>query len=187
MESKDQEGTQSVVDQPNGRDKTELFEVNWEEVDIEELKKGYMRNADYTQKTQDISKEKRDGSFTKEELKSELLAELQSDKSETLKKVFLDKNEIKDDSDFYKDLDTTFTELMWSRPKTPENTEKFLAIAFREVKQTSKHLEEYEKTLWKANIAGVWNANQGKTKTKTKNYEKVLPWFKQGSQWMESW
>lgn len=40
----------------NGQEKnTQQIEVNWEMVDIEELKKGYLRQSDYTKKTSELA------------------------------------------------------------------------------------------------------------------------------------
>lgn len=43
----------------NGQEQnTQKIEINWELVDIEELKKGYLRQSDYTKKTQELAKQK---------------------------------------------------------------------------------------------------------------------------------
>ena len=43
------EGTSTEVEQPV------MVEIDWQQVDIEELKKGYLRQSDYTKKTQEIA------------------------------------------------------------------------------------------------------------------------------------
>lgn len=42
-------GTSTEVEQPV------MVEIDWQQVDIEELKKGYLRQSDYTKKTQEIA------------------------------------------------------------------------------------------------------------------------------------
>jgi len=37
---------------------TQQIEINWEMVDIDELKKGYLRQSDYTKKAQELAREK---------------------------------------------------------------------------------------------------------------------------------
>lgn len=37
---------------------TQKIEINWEMVDIDELKKGYLRQSDYTKKAQELAREK---------------------------------------------------------------------------------------------------------------------------------
>lgn len=44
-----------ISEQPHG----EMVEVNWEQVSLEELKRGYMRQSDYTRKTQEIAELKK--------------------------------------------------------------------------------------------------------------------------------
>lgn len=50
------EGTAEVVDWAASTE--EFVEVNWEKISKDELVKGYMRQSDYTKKTQEISKER---------------------------------------------------------------------------------------------------------------------------------
>ena len=50
----------STSEQPNGSQEVETFEVNGEQVTKDELINGYMRGADYTRKTQDLSKQRKE-------------------------------------------------------------------------------------------------------------------------------
>lgn len=50
-----QHGTSEVVEQPSISDDLEV-EVNGEKLSISELKNGYMRQSDYTRKTQELKK-----------------------------------------------------------------------------------------------------------------------------------
>lgn len=47
-------------DQPEEESSEEMIEVDGEEFTLEEIKKGFMRNKDYTRKTQDVSQQKRE-------------------------------------------------------------------------------------------------------------------------------
>lgn len=72
MESNDQANEQSYNDQPQdgGSEQPQtdsLIDVNWEKIDIEELKKWYLRQSDYTRKTQELSKLKKESELTPEE------------------------------------------------------------------------------------------------------------------------
>lgn len=42
----------------NQEQNTQQIEINWEMVDIEELKKGYLRQSDYTKKAQELARER---------------------------------------------------------------------------------------------------------------------------------
>lgn len=65
-QSQDQDDSSQDVDQSQDQDQPEitggsdeqLIEVNGEELSMDELKKGYMRNADYTRKTQRLAQDK---------------------------------------------------------------------------------------------------------------------------------
>lgn len=46
---------------------TQLVEIDGQEVSLEELKKGYLRQSDYTRKTQELSKLKKESTLTDEE------------------------------------------------------------------------------------------------------------------------
>lgn len=50
----------STTEQPKGSEQVETVEVNGEQVSLDELKNGYMRNSDYTRKTQDLAKTKKE-------------------------------------------------------------------------------------------------------------------------------
>jgi hypothetical protein len=50
----------STTEQPTGSEQVETVEVNGEQVSLDELKNGYMRTADYTRKTQELSKTKKE-------------------------------------------------------------------------------------------------------------------------------
>lgn len=71
MESTDQvlDEQSQTTNQDAGEETTTptLIEVNGETVDLEELKKGYMRQSDYTKKTQALSQEKKENTLTDEE------------------------------------------------------------------------------------------------------------------------
>lgn len=46
---------------PNGEDtQTQYVEINWEQISLEELKKSYRRQSDYTKKSQELAKEKKE-------------------------------------------------------------------------------------------------------------------------------
>lgn len=45
----------------------QTFDINWETVDIEELKKGYLRQSDYTKKTQELSNLKKESELSPED------------------------------------------------------------------------------------------------------------------------
>lgn len=66
MDSQDQvlETEQSTGEQPSD---TTTFDINGETISIDELKKGYMRQSDYTRKTQELSKTKKENTLTDEE------------------------------------------------------------------------------------------------------------------------
>ena len=69
MDSQDQalEVEQSVGEQPKTVETPQKINIGGEEVDIEELKKGYMRQSDYTKKTQELSKIKKESTLTDDE------------------------------------------------------------------------------------------------------------------------
>lgn len=45
-------------DQGHVTEQSNYVEIDGQQVDLEELKKGYMRQSDYTKKTQEIAREK---------------------------------------------------------------------------------------------------------------------------------
>jgi hypothetical protein len=53
------------IDTSEDQPQKELYEVNGEQLSIEELRKGYMRQSDYTKKTQEIASKRKE--LTKEE------------------------------------------------------------------------------------------------------------------------
>lgn len=68
MESTDQVlDEQSQTTNHEAGEETTLVEVNGEKVDLEELKKGYMRQSDYTKKTQELSQQRKESTLSDEE------------------------------------------------------------------------------------------------------------------------
>lgn len=71
MESTDQDYiNQSNSDQPDDIDSEEnsqTIDVNWEKLTIDELKAWYLRQSDYTRKTQELSKLKKENSLSEED------------------------------------------------------------------------------------------------------------------------
>jgi len=67
MDSQDQvlEEEQSNGEQPE--DNNTDIDINWEKISIDELKAGYLRQSDYTRKTQELSKLKKESTLTDEE------------------------------------------------------------------------------------------------------------------------
>ena len=67
MDSQDQvlDEEQSIGEQPD--DTRQSIEIDGQEVSIDELKKGYLRQSDYTRKTQELSRLKQENSLTDEE------------------------------------------------------------------------------------------------------------------------
>lgn len=65
----------------DNQENTQQFEINGEMVDIEELKKGYLRQSDYTRKAQELAKTKAElekkpqGDLTEEELADQFIAQ----------------------------------------------------------------------------------------------------------------
>lgn len=51
----EQPEVESTTEQPQGSEQVETVEVNGEQVPLDELKQGYMRQSDYTRKTQELS------------------------------------------------------------------------------------------------------------------------------------
>ena len=94
MDSQDQVERQSTLEQPQTveqptteqpakeSEQVETVEVNGEQVSLDELKSGYMRTADYTRKTQELSKTKK---------------ELEGEKNAYVRNVTDEKVEIPDD------------------------------------------------------------------------------------------
>jgi len=66
MDSNDQAVEQSTqnnqeVDEVISKDSTEqTIEINWEKLSIEEVKKGYLRQSDYTKKTQELAQKRKE-------------------------------------------------------------------------------------------------------------------------------
>lgn len=54
------EVVQPVVEAPPVEDKPTTVEINGEEVTLDELKNGYLRQSDYTKKTQEVSKQRKE-------------------------------------------------------------------------------------------------------------------------------
>ncbi len=55
LDLEDQTSTDESQEQNN-----QTFEINWEIVTLEELQKGYLRQSDYTKKTQELSKKEKE-------------------------------------------------------------------------------------------------------------------------------
>lgn len=49
---------QTSADENQGNNQEQFIEINWEQISLDELKKGYLRQSDYTRKTQELAKER---------------------------------------------------------------------------------------------------------------------------------
>lgn len=94
---------------------------------------------------------------------------------------FYSKNNI--EWDFKKDFEWIYNDLIEWKKLTSDSAKKYLDIAFREAKQTSKNLEEHEKAVNNAKVlwgAGKWDG----WKTKRVEWRQILgKWNSKPDSW----
>lgn len=92
---------------------------------------------------------------------SKIKQKTESEKATEIVDNFYSKNKI--EWDFKADFDWIYKDLIEWKKLTSDTAKKYLDIAFREAKQTSKNLDEHEKALKNAKVlwwAGKWNGNK---------------------------
>ena len=112
---------------------------------------------------------------------SKIQAKSEQQKTGEIVDKFYSKNNI--EWDFKKDFDWIYNDLIDWKSLTSVNAKKYLDIAFREAKQTSKNLDEHQKAINDARIlwwAGKWDGG----KTPRKEWRQILTW---GNNKPESW
>ena len=119
----------------------------------------------------------------KDLLKQEILNELNLEKAGEVEQGFYSKNSIDKDSDFYKDFKSIYNDLIEWKSKDPKNVERYLWIALREAKNTSKNLEQYNAALKNASIAWAWQSRGTWSSTETKKGFNIL----RKDKWPKDW
>lgn len=98
-----------------------------------------------------------------EDLSDKLLAKLEE--KELIKKAdasvreFFEEKAVDLESDFWKEMMAEYKELAGTRKLDPEKALKYARIAYREVRQTSKHADEYERKMDELKSAGLGAKN----------------------------
>lgn len=72
---------------------------------------------------------------------------------------FLEERGVDLNSDFGKDVLSEYEDLVGKRKLTPEKAEKYITIAYREARQSSKHAVAYEQKMSELKAVGVWGKN----------------------------
>lgn len=95
--------------------------------------------------------------FSKDDLKAEIKAVREQERSEELLSKFIDNKKIK--WDFLEDFQSEFDDYMEWKARTPERVKKATRFALSEAKKVSKFAEEYNKLQdpkW-----SIWNGRDG--------------------------
>lgn len=112
MDSNEQLATDSKTEQPVNWDggqantQPQTFDINGESVDVEELKRGYLRQSDYTKKTQELSNLKKE---------SELSPEDKAAVDFIKKNWFATKEDLDNFANMQKQ-DSTLKDIIWNNP-----------------------------------------------------------------------
>lgn len=112
---------------------------------------------------------------------SKIQAKAEEAKTSDTVKSFYEKNGI--DGEFKKDFESIYNDLIDGKSVTSDAAKKYLNIAFREAKQTSKNLNEHEKAVKDAKAAWLTTGKGDGGKTPRPTWRQILKWSNRPTSW----